>query len=211
MLNTIKSKPTQEQKDLGEYIGQIIAKRNCIVSNGAAWGLPYFPVRGANRIGGYTMGISPFFNKKDHTGKNPLKHLDLVFYTGIDYKEEPHFNFIFRDSMNVLYPDVVISLEGRWGTLNEASASIELGRVYVPVLTGGEEGATGLIKEAIEDERIKKDTDAEFFIPDGSPGSLEQALNNAVDEVERRWQAEGRTQNRFSPVIDELERIMQST
>lgn len=36
--------PTLEEKELGERVGKIIAAKGAIISNGAVWGLPYFPI-----------------------------------------------------------------------------------------------------------------------------------------------------------------------
>lgn len=201
-----KFEPTKEHKELGETIGKIVADRDCIMSNGAAWGLPYFPIRGAKNNGGYTLGISPYSDKESHEKRNPTKHLDLVLYAGIDLKEDPHFKFIFRDTINTFYPDIVISVDGRWGTLDEDSHVIEQGKIFIPVRGSG--GATDLLIGAIENEKIVKDTGAKIIIPDRSLKSLEEAIDEGISEAKRRWESEGRTQNRFSHVAYELERLM---
>ena len=45
--------PSTEERGLGELVGRIIADENCIASNGALYGFPYFTVRGAKNSGGY--------------------------------------------------------------------------------------------------------------------------------------------------------------
>ena len=76
--------PIDEDKIRGEKIGEIVAGYGAILSNGAVWGVPYFPLRGAYRRGGYTMAISPFPDEVSHLKRNPLKHIDLIIYVGID-------------------------------------------------------------------------------------------------------------------------------
>ena len=200
--------PTEEHKELGENMGKMVADRNCILSNGAAWGLPYFPIRGAKNNEGYTLGISPYQDKKSHEKRNPIKHLDLVLYAGVDFEEQPSFKFILRDAINTLYPDVVISMGGRYGTLDEDSQVIEQGGIFIPLRGSG--GATDLLIDSIENKRIEKDTGAKIIIPpDQSLKSLEEAIDEGISEARGRWKAEGRTQNRFSHVAYELERLME--
>ena len=199
--------PTEEQEKLGEKIGQIVAARGSILSNGAVYGIPYSSINGAHHFGGYTMGISPWPNEKTHKETNhPLKCLDLILYAGFDFNKDPTFSFTIRDAINTYYPDIVISVNGRWGTLNEGSGAIQQGRIYIPIK--GSSGATDLILDAIQNKKIVKDTGAIILIPDNTSHSLEYAINQAIDEAERRWEAEGRTQNRFSHVIDKLEKAM---
>ncbi len=198
--------PSQEQKELGERIGQIVSSRGCIISNGALWGLPYFPIRSAHIEGSYTLGISPYNSKELHQEINPIKHFDMILYAGISSQSEQKFGFLFRDIINTLYPDYVISLGGKWGTLDECSHVLEQGRIYTPIKGTG--GATDLLVDAIESKKIVKNNGTIVIIPQDTPTGLEDAINQAIDEAENRWEAEGRTQNRFSHVIDELERVM---
>ena len=56
------------------------------------------------------------------------------------------------------------------------------------------------------------DTGAKIIIPpDQSLKSLEEAIDEGISEARGRWKAEGRTQNRFSHVAYELERLMEET
>jgi hypothetical protein len=64
--------------------------------------------------------------------------------------------------------------------------------------------------DSIENKRIVKDTGAKIIIPpDQSLKSLEKAIDEGISEAGRRWEAEGRTQNRFSHVAYELEILME--
>ena len=199
---------SEEQKHLGEMIGRIVAERGCVLLNGALWGLPYFPIRGAHQNGGYTMGISPYKDKDAHIKKNPTKHFDLILYTGLGVDEFPKLSFVFRDFVNTIYPDLVISLKGKWGTMDECSHILEQGGIYIPVKGSG--GTTDVLVEAIQQERIVKDTGARGIIPGDSANGLEMAINEGIDEAVRRWQIHGRIENRFSPVADRLEQIMKA-
>lgn len=199
--------PTPEQKELGTKLGKMFADKGCISSNGAAWGLPYFPIRGAHDAGGYTMGISPWADKESHEKRNPTKHLDLVIYVGAGDKEDPSFDFLFRDVINTRYPDIVVSFNGRTGTLDENIHVLEKGGIFIPVKGSG--GATDFLIYGIEKRNIAKNNGVKIIIPqDTSLGSLENAIDEGIVEAEKRWKAKGRTQNLFYPVIDELEKVM---
>jgi predicted Rossmann-fold nucleotide-binding protein len=197
--------PDGRDRDLGDKIGKIIAEKGAITSNGAAWGIPYFNTRAANRVGGYTMGISPFKDKKAHESKNPTKHLDLIIYVGAADEEDPTFDFMLRDALNTRYPEIVISIGGRWGTLDEDSQALDQGRVFIPIKGTG--GATDILVDAIENKKIEKDFGAKIITPQHFD-DIERCIDEGILEAKSRWEAEGRTQNLFSRVIDELEKVM---
>ena len=69
----------------------------------------------------------------------------------------------------------------------------------------GSGGATDLLAYAIESKSIVKNQGAAIFIADET--NLEDTIGKAVEEAKIRWVKEGRTQNRFSHVVDELERL----
>ena len=204
--------PTPKQKETGERIGQLVAAREHIMANGATLGIPYFATRGASKNGGYTLGFSPYQNKAAHEkgiGK-AIKYLDLVIFTGggDDFKQGLvgfRQDLVNRDVFYSSFPDVASSDDGRWGTLHELAQIMDQGRIYVPVETS--EGATGLVIAGI-DGKIRKDTGAVVFRPSKHSNGLEDAMNFALDEAEKRWRVEGRTENRFAYVIDGLEMAM---
>ena len=198
--------PNGHHKERGELIGKIVAKEEAILSNGAAWGIPYYPMRGANQNDGYTLGISPYPNAQAHKQKSPIKHLDLILYTGIECDLDISFDFIQRDAINTLYPDVVISDGGRWGSLDECAQVLEQGRIYIPIRGTG--GATDLLIYAIENKLIVKNHGAKVIIAEDTPESLEKSIKDGLAEAKRRRIAQGRTQNLFSHVVDELEKVM---
>jgi len=205
-INGNEFKPTDEQKELAEKIGRIAAERSCILSNGALWGVPYFAARGAKKANGYTIGISPSKDHYEHTGEKnkPIKHFDLLFYVGLGYKPLPAFDMVFRDVFNTLYPDIIISMDGRWGTLDEDTHAIELGKTFVPVKDSG--GTTGELVSIIEKGVIKKETGAKIIIAESA--NIEEAIDIAIKEARKRWAIEGRKENLFSEIISELEEVM---
>lgn len=201
------NEPTQKDKELGHLVGRVVAANGAILSNGAVYGKPYFPIRGAQLSRAYTLGISPFPNRVAHEKTNPIKHFDLIVYVGKDFRlYYPRANFTFRDWFNTLPSDVVISSGGVIGTPDEVMHVLEQGGVYIAIRGSG--GATDLIVEGIEKEVLKKDTGGRIIIADYTPQSLEWAINEGVAEAKTRWMKEGRTANRFSYIVDELEKVM---
>jgi len=197
--------PTSEQKELGEKIGQLVAEREHVMANGATLGIPYFATKGASQNGGYTLGFSPYPNKATHETeiRGTIEYLDLVIFTGKgDNRGE---DLVFRDVFYSSFSDVASSAHGRWGTLHEIAQILDQGRIYVPVESSG--GATNLVVAGIEGE-IEKDTGAAVFRPSEYSNGLEDAVNFALDEAEKRWKAEGRTENRFARVANQLELVM---
>jgi len=205
-MNGYVFEPTPELKVRGEMLGKIVAEEDGIASNGAVWGAPYYPIRGAHESGGFTMGVSPFPDEKSHVKSNPIKHLDLLIYLGIGCFINPRADFTFRDWCNSIFPDVFFSEDGRWGTANEVTQYIEIGGIYVPAKGSG--GATDMIVDAYESKKIVKDTGAIFVIQDDLEDGLEYKLRKAMALAKERWKKEGRAQNRFSYVADELEKVM---
>lgn len=195
-----------EGKEIGERIGKTIAERDCILINGAVNGLPFYPIITAHRNGSYTIGVSPQKNRISHTNKsNPLKGFDLILYAGNDFPDQPKAYLTFRDFILTLYPDIGISIRGMEGTLDECSHIIIQKGIYIP--TKGSGGITDLLIQGIT-KNLVRDVEG-IIIPNDSEKGLEDAINRGIDEAERRWKAEGRTQNRFSPVADELEDVME--
>jgi len=200
-----KYEPKSGQIELGERVGQLVAAREHIMANGATLGIPYFAIRGASKSGGYTLGFSPNPNKEEHESEigRDMKYLDLAIFVGSG--DDKGQDLVNRDVFYSSFLDAASSVDGRWGTLHELAQIMDQGRIYVPLEGSG--GATGLVMAGIDGE-IKKDTGVVVFRPSDYSNGLEDAINFALDEAERRWRAEGRTENRFAYVIDKLEETM---
>lgn len=200
-------KPTSEDKELGQKIGEMIAAKGAILSNGAVWGLPYYPVQGANLSGGYTFGISPYSDRKSHERKgSPIKNFDLILYAGINCPHYQRADYTFRDWLNTLYPDIVMSAGGVIGTPDEDLHFLEQGGIFIPIRGTG--GATDWLISGIEKGIFNKDTGTVVIIADKTLKGLESAIDQGLKEARTRWEKDGRTQNRFSHVIGELEKVI---
>lgn len=104
---------------LAKEIGREIARQGAQIVTGATSGFPMYAAEGAKEAGGFSFGLSPAANKKEHieTYRLPLKALDAVVYTG--------FGFPGRDLMLVRSSDAIVIGCGRIGTIHEFTVAWE--------------------------------------------------------------------------------------
>lgn len=123
-------------------LGRAIAKKKCILVNGACPGLPNDAAIGAKIEGGFVLGISPAFSLREHVHKykSPIDPYDLILYTGMGLME--------RDIINIRSSDAIIIIGGGIGTLNEFTVAFDEGK-YIGVLTGTD-GISNHIPEIVK-------------------------------------------------------------
>ncbi len=123
-------------------VGKQIALHNCILVNGACFGVPYECSKGAKDADGFVVGISPAMNVQEHTMryKFPTDMFDLIVYSGYGFKG--------RNVLNVSTADIVLVIGGASGTLNEFSIAYDDGKVIGVLLGSG--GITDHLKHIIE-------------------------------------------------------------
>ena len=88
-----------------ELMGQLIAKNGYILVNGGMKGVMEASARGAKSAGGFVIGISP---GKSRDECNP--YVDVAIPTGLGY---------MRNAMVILNADIVVAIDGSYGTLSE--------------------------------------------------------------------------------------------
>ncbi len=129
-----------EDKTLSDYaiktaeeVGKLIAKNNAVLACGGKGGIMEAACKGAKEQGGITLGILPY-------DKNEANNfVDIAIPTDLGLKR----NFLVVNS-----GDVVIAIGGRWGTLNEISYAMNVGKPVIIIEgTGGccDEISTGKI------------------------------------------------------------------
>ena len=133
----------------------------------------------------------------------------MILYSGINCLLNNRADFTFRNWVNTLYPDVTMSSGGKVGTPDEVFHVLVQGGILI--LIRGSGGATDYLINGVERNVFNKNTGAKIIIADNTPNSLEEAINQGLEEAGIRWLKEGRTQNRFSHVVGELEKIMEIT
>jgi uncharacterized protein (TIGR00725 family) len=88
-----------------EKMGELIARNNYILVNGGMKGVMEASARGAKSAGGFVIGISP---GKSRDECNP--YVDIAIPTGLGY---------MRNAMVILNSDLVVAIDGSYGTLSE--------------------------------------------------------------------------------------------
>ncbi len=107
---------------LAERVGSLIAEKGGILVCGGLGGIMEASAKGAKKAGGITVGILPW--KKETANR----YIDIPIATGLGF---------FRNNIIINCADSVISICGRWGTLNEMAMSMGLGKKTVILYASG--------------------------------------------------------------------------
>jgi hypothetical protein len=99
------SAPEIRHLRLAEEMGKLIAQNGYILVNGGLKGVMEASARGAKSQGGTVIGILP--GKSGHDA-NP--YTDIAIATGLGY---------LRNALVVLNADVLVAIDGEYGTLSE--------------------------------------------------------------------------------------------
>jgi uncharacterized protein (TIGR00725 family) len=102
-----------------EELGKEIVSQGAVLINGATTGFPYWAAKGAKKIGGIVVGISPAYSEREHIKeyKLPIDYQDLIIYTGFGYSG--------RNLLLTRSADAVVVGCGRMGTINEFTIAFE--------------------------------------------------------------------------------------
>ncbi|MBC7081338.1 MAG: TIGR00725 family protein [Thermoplasmatales archaeon] len=107
----------EEIYEMAREVGRRLAENGAVIVTGGRGGIMEAVCRGAKEKGGVTIGILP---GKDKSEAN--RYLDYVILTGMGYA---------RNVLVVMNGDIVIAIDGRYGTLSEIAIAMQLGkRVY---------------------------------------------------------------------------------
>jgi len=88
-----------------ERMGELIAKNGYILVNGGMKGVMEASARGAKSANGFVIGILPGKSREDCNS-----YVDIAIPTGLGYMRNP---------MVVLNSDIVVAIDGSYGTLSE--------------------------------------------------------------------------------------------
>ncbi len=159
----------KENTELAMVVGEEIAKSGHILLNGACPGLPNDAAIAAKKAGGFVIGVSPAFSRKEHIDKfsSPIDPYDIILYSGQ--------GLMYRDVLNIRCSDAIIILGGGMGTLNEFTVAFDEGR-YIGVLTS----TTGIaqhLKDIIK--QCNRETGGRVFFND-DPVALVQEIVHAL-------------------------------
>lgn len=132
------AKADAKSRQIAFRIGQLIAEKGAILVCGGLSGIMEASSRGAKEAGGKTMGILPGNSPDD---ANP--YIDIAIATGLGYS---------RNSLVAMNADVLIAIDGQYGTLTE----IAYGCIYGKKIIGlGTWDIPGVIKAKSPEEAIE--------------------------------------------------------
>jgi len=137
------ARPDTAARKTAADIGRLIASKGAVLVCGGLGGVMEAAARGAKKAGGCCIGILPGNAPKD---ANP--HIDVPIATGLGYT---------RNSLVVMNADVLIAIDGSYGTLSEIAYAKIFGKTVVGIGTWKIKGVIPV--ETAEDavERALKD------------------------------------------------------
>jgi len=120
------ARPDKTSYDLAVQVGRLIAEKGAVLVCGGLSGIMEASAKGAKEAGGTTVGILPTSSRLD---ANP--YIDIAIATGLGYA---------RNSLVALNSDVLIAVDGQYGTLTEIAYGIIYGKKVVGLGTWEIEG-----------------------------------------------------------------------
>lgn len=130
--------PEPQFRRIAYELGKLIAGKGAVLVCGGLGGIMEAAARGAKQNGGLTVGILPGTSLRD---ANP--HIDIPIATGMGYS---------RNSLVALNADVLIAVDGQWGTLSE----IAYGNIYGKKVIGvGTWDIEGIIKAETAEQAVE--------------------------------------------------------
>lgn len=115
------NKPDPESLKTAYRVGRLLAEKGAILVCGGLGGVMAEAARGCREAGGLSLGILPGQKVEDAND-----YIDIPVATGIGYN---------RNSMVVLNAQVVIAIDGEYGTLSEIAFARIFGRKIIGLNT----------------------------------------------------------------------------
>jgi uncharacterized protein (TIGR00725 family) len=132
------AKPDSKFRQIAHDVGKLIAERGAILVCGGLSGVMEAAAQGAKKGGGLTIGILPGASLQD---ANP--YIDIPIATGMSYS---------RNSLVAMNADVLIAVNGQFGTLTE----IAYGNIYQKKVIGiGTWNIQGVVQVETAEEAIE--------------------------------------------------------
>ncbi|MCJ7646509.1 TIGR00725 family protein [bacterium] len=130
---------SKEIAEMAYQVGKRIAERKHILICGGLAGVMEAACRGAKDGGGWTIGILP---GKDKNEAN--RFVDIPIVTAMSHA---------RNAIIVRTADVLIAVDGKYGTLSEIGLALAIGKKVVGLNTWDIEGviSVGSVDEAMEE------------------------------------------------------------
>ncbi|KAA0003679.1 MAG: TIGR00725 family protein [Thermoplasmata archaeon] len=105
---------SKDAYEMAVEVGRRIARMNAVLITGGLGGIMEAACKGAKEEGGITIGILPGERKEEGN-----VYLDYVIATGLGQA---------RNALVVLNADIVIAINGEYGTLSEIALALKYGK-----------------------------------------------------------------------------------
>lgn len=115
------SQPDKESRQNAFRVGQLIAEKGGILVCGGLSGVMESASRGSKEAGGLTLGILP-----GNSANDANVYVDIPIATGLGYA---------RNSLVAMNSDVIIAINGRYGTLTEIAYGCIYGKKIIGIGT----------------------------------------------------------------------------
>ncbi len=130
--------PEAKHLDMASRVGELVARAGAILVCGGLGGVMAAAASGAKKAGGLTLGILPGSAPEE---ANP--YIDIPIATGMGYS---------RNSLVAMNSDVLIAIDGEYGTLTE----IAYGNIYGKKVIGLDTwDMKGVIKASSAEEAVE--------------------------------------------------------
>jgi predicted Rossmann-fold nucleotide-binding protein len=177
-------------KEKSIYLGELIAQKGLVQVNGACSGIPDFAAYGSALNDGTVVGFSAFKDEKSHLEAYKKErsevYQNIIVFTGESANGEQcrtlrykNINLINRNLLNVVFSDMVVAVDGSYGTNNEISIAAEM--EYIIGFLKGSGGVGSLGKQYYES--IRKQGNGAVFIEEENPNLL---LEMMIEEHNKR-------------------------
>lgn len=132
------NRPDSRHLDIARRVGELVARAGAILVCGGLGGVMAAAASGARKAGGLTVGILP--------GSTPAEanpDIDIPIATGLGYA---------RNSLVAMNADVLIAIDGEFGTLSEIAYGNIYGKKVIGLETWEVKGviAASSAEEAVE-------------------------------------------------------------
>ncbi len=107
---------------IAEEVGYYVAKKGAVLVSGGRGGVMEAAARGAKKAQGLTIGIMP------ESAGEANSFIDVAIPTYMGYA---------RNYLLVRSVDALIAIAGRWGTLNEISLALNIGKPTIIIKGSG--------------------------------------------------------------------------
>lgn len=121
-----------------EGLGGWLAQENIELLTGSCWGYPLLVAQACVRAGGVSVGYSPAHDLEEdrRVYGHPQEGFTRRVFLDAGHKGE-YARLLMRSVPLVDDADVVVSLEGNWGTLMEQTAAIVCGKPLIVLVPSG--------------------------------------------------------------------------